>query len=101
VSRSSTEVEYKAVANATVEIMWIHTLLQEIGIKTPQVAKLWCDNIGAKYLSANLVFYAHTKHNEVDYHFVRRVSRKLLEIDFVSSKDQVDDGFTNACLHDN
>jgi hypothetical protein len=102
VSRSSTEVEYKAVANATVEIMWIHTLLQEIGIKTPQVAKLWCDNIGAKYLPANLVFYARTKHNEVDYHFVReRVSRKLLEIDFVSSKDQVDDGFTNACLHDN
>jgi len=31
----------------------------------------------------------------VDYHFIReRVSRKLLEIDFVPSKDQVADGFT-------
>jgi hypothetical protein len=27
VSRSSTEVEYKAVANATAEIMWIQILL--------------------------------------------------------------------------
>jgi hypothetical protein len=59
--------------------------------------KLWCDNIWAKYLLANPVFHSRTKHIEVDYHFVRdRVSRKLLEIDFVSSKDQVFDGFTKA-----
>jgi hypothetical protein len=95
VSRSSTETEYKAVANATTEIMWIQTLLREIGIKTPQATNLWC--VGAHYLLANHVFHACTKHIEVDYHFVKeRVSRKLLEIDFVSSKDQVVDGFTNA-----
>lgn len=97
VSRSSTEAEYKALANATAEIMWIQTLLQEINIKSQQAAKLWCDNIGAKYLSSNPVFHARTKHVEVDYHFVReRVSQKLLEIEFVSSEDQVADGFTKA-----
>lgn len=32
VSRSSTEAEYKALANATAEIMWIQTLLQELGV---------------------------------------------------------------------
>jgi hypothetical protein len=48
--------------------------------------KLWCDNIGAKYLSSNPVFHARAKHIEVYYHFVReRVPRKLLEIDFVPS----------------
>jgi hypothetical protein len=53
------------------------------------------DNIGIKYLSANPILHARTKHIEVDYHFVcERVSRKLLEIDFVSSQDQVVDGFT-------
>ena len=95
VSRSSIEAEYKAVANATAEVMWIQTLLYELGIQAPKTAKLWCDNIGAKYLSANPVFHARTKHIEVDYHFVReRVARKLLVIDYISTKDQVADGST-------
>ena len=97
VSRSSTEAEYKAVANAIAEIMWIQTLLKQIGVPCPAAAKLWCDNIGAKYLSANPVLHAQTKHIEVDYHFVReRVNKKLLEIDYVPTDDQVADGFTKA-----
>lgn len=32
VSRLSIEAEYKALANATAEIMWIQTLLQELGV---------------------------------------------------------------------
>jgi hypothetical protein len=83
-------VEYKAIVNTTTEIMWIQTLLQELGVKTPQAAKLWCDNIGVNYLSVNPVFHARTKHIEVHYHFVReRVSRRLLEINFVPFRDQV------------
>jgi histone deacetylase 1/2 len=97
VSRSSTESEYKAIANATAEVMWVQILLKEIGVYSPRAAKLWCDNLGAKYLTSNPVFHARTKHIEVDYHFVRdRVNQRLLEVDFVSSKDQVADGFTKA-----
>jgi hypothetical protein len=95
VLRYSTEVEYKTVANATTEIMWIQILLQELKIPCPPMMKFWFDNIGAKYLSTNPVFHARTKHIEVEYHFIReRVSRKLLEIDFISSRDQVTCGFT-------
>jgi histone deacetylase 1/2 len=95
VSRSSTEAEYKALANATAEVMWIQTLLNELGIQAPRSAKIWCDNIKAKHLSANPVFHARTKHIEVDYHFVReRVLNKLLEVEYISSGDQVADGFT-------
>jgi histone deacetylase 1/2 len=97
VSRSSTEAEYKAVANATAEIMWIQTLLKEIGISSPRMARIWCDNMGAKYLSSNPVFHARTKHIEVDFHFVReRVLSNQLQIDFVPTGDQVADGFTKA-----
>ena len=97
VARSSTEAEYKAMANATAEIIWIQALLRELGLVSPPAAKLWCDNLGATYLSANPVFYARTKHIEIDYHFVReRVAQKLLDIQFVSTHDQIADGFTKA-----
>ena len=33
VSRSSTEAEYKALANATSELIWVEALLGELGIK--------------------------------------------------------------------
>jgi hypothetical protein len=32
VSRSSTEAEYKSLANATAEVMWVQTLLDELGV---------------------------------------------------------------------
>lgn len=95
VSRSSTESEYKALANATAEIMWIQSLLKELGNFQSRSPNLWCDNLGATYLSANPVFHARTKHIEVDFHFVReRVAEKLLKIRFISSKDQLADVLT-------
>lgn len=82
-------------ANATAEVMWVQTLLKELGVKAPKSARLWCDNLGVTYLSANPVFRARTKHIEVDYHFVREwVSQGLLEVQQVSTLDQVADGFT-------
>jgi hypothetical protein len=33
VSRSSTESEYKAVANATAELIWVEALLKELGVR--------------------------------------------------------------------
>jgi hypothetical protein len=95
VSLSSTESEYKALANATAELIWIQALLGELRVIQKYPPVLWCDNIGATYLSANPVFHARTKHIEIDFHFVReRVAQKLLEIRFISSKDQLADIFT-------
>ena len=87
VSRSSTEVEYKSVANATAEFIWIKSLLCELGVAQPHPSVLWCYNIGATFLSSKPVFHARTKHIEIDYHFVReRVAHKLLQVRFISSK---------------
>jgi hypothetical protein len=97
VSRSNTEAEYKAMANATTEVMWIQILMDELKMPSPKTARLWCDNMGAKYLSSNLVFHARTKHIEVHYHFVRdRVLQKKLDVRYISTKDQVADGFTKG-----
>jgi hypothetical protein len=97
VSRSSTEAEYKAIANATTEIVWIQSLLHELGVPQPHATVLWCDNLGATYLSASPVFHARMKHVKIDYHFMREcVAKKQLEIQFTSTNDQVTDGLTKS-----
>ncbi|WVZ57430.1 hypothetical protein U9M48_007816 [Paspalum notatum var. saurae] len=97
VSRSSTEAEYKSLANATAEIMWVQSLLTELGVQKQEAPCLWCDNLGATYLSANPVFHSRAKHIEIDFHFVReKAARKELQIRLIPSKDQIADGFTKA-----
>jgi hypothetical protein len=58
VSISNIEAKYKAITNATTEIMWMQTLLKELKVPRPSAIRLWCDNIGAKYLSTNPIFMA-------------------------------------------
>jgi histone deacetylase 1/2 len=97
VSRSSIEAEYKSMANATSELVWMESLLKELNIKLDQPPILWCDNLGATYLAANPIFHARAKHIEIDFHFVReRVVNKQLQVRLVPFNDQLADGFTKA-----
>jgi len=88
IARSSTKVEYKALADGTAEILWLCYLLTDLCFSPSYVTTIWCDNLGATYLSTNPIFHAQTKHVEVDYHFVRnQVAKKKIQIRFISSKD--------------
>jgi histone deacetylase 1/2 len=100
VSRSSTEAEYKALANGTAEAIWIQSVLKELGVYQSRPPVLWCDNLGATYLSANQVFHARTKHIEIDFHFVReKVAMGALDVRFIASGDQLADVFTKPVTH--
>lgn len=97
VARSSTEAEYRAIGLATVELTLIQALLRDIGFHSAHTPILWCDNIGATYLSVNPIFHARTKHLEVDFHFVRdKVQKKELQVKFICSKDQLGDILTKS-----
>ncbi|XP_019165961.1 PREDICTED: uncharacterized protein LOC109161843 [Ipomoea nil] len=95
VARSSTEVEYKALADVSAKVTWVVSLLRELGLHNGEPSTLWCDNLGATYLCANPVFHARTKYVEIYYHFVRdKVSSGDMVVNFVSTKDQLADIFT-------
>ncbi|XP_019153624.1 PREDICTED: uncharacterized protein LOC109150172 [Ipomoea nil] len=55
VARSSTEAKYKALANVCAEVTWIVSLLREIKVSGISVPKLWCDDLAATYMCANLI----------------------------------------------
>lgn len=72
VARSSTEAEYRALAQTAAELTWVNFLLWDIRIPQPGPATVQCDNLSAVHLSANPVFHARSKHFEVDYHYIRQ-----------------------------
>lgn len=95
VARSSTEAEYRAVANTASELRWICSLLTELGIHIPVTPVVYCDNVGATYLCANPVFHSRMKHVALDYHFIRdSVQSGALRVAHVSTHDQLADALT-------
>ena len=95
VSRSSTEAEYKALANAAAELAWVQNLLTELGLTLPAPPRLYCDNLSATYLCANPVYHSRMKHIALDYHFVReKVAAGSLRVHHINSRDQLADALT-------
>lgn len=95
VSRSSTEAEYKALANAAAEVTWVQHLLRDLGLASSKPPTLFCDNTGATYLCANPVYHSRMKHVALDYHFVReRVQDGSLRVLHINSSDQLADALT-------
>ena len=95
IARSSTEAEYRSVANTTAEVTWIKSLLTELGIKTTTAPAIYCDNKGATYLCANPMFHSRMKHLALDYHFVRNhVQAGNIRVSHIHSSDQLADALT-------
>ncbi|GJS19791.1 ribonuclease H-like domain-containing protein [Tanacetum coccineum] len=69
-SRSNAEAEYRGVANVVAETCWILNLLRELHTPLSSATIVYCDNVSVVYLSSNPVQHQHTKHIEIDIHFV-------------------------------
>ncbi|KAA0057482.1 putative mitochondrial protein [Cucumis melo var. makuwa] len=97
VSRSSTESEYRALADTTAELLWLRWLLADMGVPQQGPTLLYCDNRSAIQIAHNDVFHERTKHIENDCHFIRHhlLSNTLL-LQPVSTTEQPADIFTKA-----
>ena len=85
------------LATTAIELAWLRILFKGPKLFLYHVLVLWCHNVSAIALSANLVFHSRTKHIEVDYHFVcEKVLRRDLCVKFVLSKDNLADIFTKS-----
>nr|XP_027186543.1 uncharacterized protein LOC113784530 [Cicer arietinum] len=100
VSRSSSEAEYRALAQATCEAQWLLFLLCDFHSIHPKLVVIYCDNKSALHIASNPVFHERTKHIEMDCHVVRdKIQAGILHLMPTSTADQTADLFTKALHH--
>nr|KAJ0199463.1 hypothetical protein LSAT_V11C600302820 [Lactuca sativa] len=71
VSRSSMEIEYRAMVVVTCEIIWLQWLLADMRVHISSSTPLHYDNKSAIHIAKNSVFHKQMKHIEIDCHFTR------------------------------
>lgn len=74
-ARSSAEAEYRAMAQGSCEIIWLRSLLEDLGLLVQPSSQLFYDNKSAIILSSDSVLHEQTKHIDVDVHFIREKVR--------------------------
>lgn len=94
-SRSSTEAEFRAIAETTAEVLWLTSLLQELNIRISTSPTIYCDNLSATHYSANPVFHSRMKHLALAFHFVKeQVQNRTIRIQHINGTDQLADTLT-------
>ncbi|XP_015935990.1 uncharacterized mitochondrial protein AtMg00810-like [Arachis duranensis] len=95
VASSSAEAEYRALASATCETIWIKKIFSDIGLDYTEPINLYCDSQAAIHIATNPVFHERTKHIEVDCHVVRdKILEKLIHLMPISTHEQIADLLT-------
>ena len=57
ISRSSAEAEYRSMANTTTKVIWLLSLLKELGFPQTKPVLLYCGSQATLHISSNPVFH--------------------------------------------
>ncbi|XP_052116590.1 cationic peroxidase 1-like [Arachis duranensis] len=102
VARSSTEVEYRSMADLVAELIWVKNLMSELQFPSKEAPMVYCDNLSAVLLAANPILHSKSKHFDIDLHFVRdHVNSKDIKVSHIPGAMQVADILTKAVSSEN
>jgi hypothetical protein len=94
ITLSSTEAEYMALSDCSRQVVWMHTLMGELGYNL-QPIPICGDNQGSIFIASNPVTEKCSKHIDIRYHYVREViNRGLAKIYFIDGDENSTDLLT-------
>jgi len=94
VALSSTEAEYMALSDCSRQVVWMHTLMGELGYSLKPIP-ICGDNQGSIFIASNPVTEQRSKHIDIRYHYVREViSQKYARVFFINGDNNPADMFT-------
>ena len=70
VTLSSAEAEYVALSECVAQMYYVKQIIKEMGFKVELPMRVACDNIGALGMTNHTTSKSHTKHVDIQYHFV-------------------------------
>ena len=102
ISLSSTEAEYKALTEASKDIIHYRRLLQELGYVDKNPTTLLSDNQSSIKLVKNPIMHVRTKHIEIQHHFIRETANAdILQVEFTLTETQLADFLTKPLPYKN
>jgi hypothetical protein len=97
IALSTAKAEYIALTMVMHKILYFQALIAELYEPVIPPILVYCDNQGALALATNNKFHAHTKHINIQYHYVRYMVRSvLLDLQYCPMEDNIADIFTKA-----
>lgn len=96
-SESSAEAEYRSMASAVAEVIWLLGLFRELELPYRFPVTVLSDSKYAMQIAANPIFHDRTKHIEIIYHFIRdKIKTDDVKTVYLHTKDQLADLLTKG-----
>lgn len=98
VALSTAEAEYAAVTEASKDMIWLQSFLEDFG-KKQENNVLYSDSQSAIHLAKNAAFHSRTKHIQLRYHFILSVMNDgALTLEKIHTSQNVADILTREKL---
>ena len=97
IALSSTESEYIAATHSSRHLIWLRSLLAELGHDQPSPSLLYMDNQSAMALAQDDQFHPRTKHIDIRYHFIRYLIKSgAIALVYCPTQDMIADIMTKG-----
>ena len=99
VTLSSTEAEYVAAAEVTSEVLFLRTLLADIGFPQDKPTKIYEDNKSCIHMLYGTGHHQRTKHINGKYHFSKQqIKQKTIKFKYKPTNEMIADILTKGSI---